>query len=203
MNVTKSSLQQRIETVEQEFGSALEEKQKTFRYYWSKGKARFSKEVRREHKKLKTRLPSYVLHARPLVFLAVPVIYLGIVPFLLLDLFLTLYQAICFPIFGIPKAKRADYLVFDRGRLAYLNLLERLNCVYCSYANGLCAYATEIAARTEQHWCPIKHAQRVGAPHRPSRSAGFPKTSFIAISRLTTLKMSHVASGGSRPWHGE
>jgi hypothetical protein len=165
MNVTKSDLQRRIETVEQEFGSALEEKQKAFRYYWSKGKARFSKEVRREHKKLKRRLPSYVLHARPLVLLAVPIVYLGIVPFLLLDLFLTLYQAICFPIFGIPKAKRGDYLVFDRGRLAYLNLLEKLNCVYCSYANGLCAYGTEIAARTEQHWCPIKHAQRVGAPH--------------------------------------
>jgi hypothetical protein len=165
MNVTKSGLQRRIETVEQEFGSALEEKEKTFRHYWSEGKARFSKEVRREHKKLKEQLPSYVLHARPLVLLAVPIVYLGIVPFLLLDLFLTFYQAVCFPIFGIPKAKRGDYLVFDRGRLAYLNLLEKLNCAYCSYANGLCAYATEIAARTEQHWCPIKHAQRVGAPH--------------------------------------
>ena len=43
--------------------------------------------------------------------------------------------------------------------------LERLNCVYCSYANGLFAYATEIAARTEQHWCPIKHAKRLDAPH--------------------------------------
>jgi hypothetical protein len=121
--------------------------------------------MRREHKKLKERLPSYVLHARPLVLLVVPVTYLGVVPFLLLDVFLTLYQAICFPIFGIPRAKRGDYLVFDRGRLAYLNLVEKLNCVYCSYANGPCACATEIAARTEQHWCPIKHAQRVGAPH--------------------------------------
>ena len=165
MSVTKSDLQRRIETVEQELGSTLEEKGKTVRRYWSNGKARFSKEMRREHKKLKEWLPSYVLHARPLVFLAVPVIYLGIAPFLLLDLFLTLYQAICFPIFGIPKVKRRKYIVFDRGRLAYLNLVEKLNCVYCSYANGLCAYATEIAARTEQHWCPIKHAQRVGAPH--------------------------------------
>ena len=165
MHAAKSDLQRRIETFENEFESALDEKEKLFRYYWSKGKARFSREVRREHKQLKVRLSSYVFHARPLVLLAVPVIYVGIVPFLLLDLFLTLYQAVCFPIFGIPKAKRDDYLVFDRGRLAYLNLLEKLNCLYCSYANGLFAYATEIAARTEQHWCPIKHAQRVGAPH--------------------------------------
>jgi hypothetical protein len=95
----------------------------------------------------------------------VPIIYLGIVPFSLLDLFLTLYQVACFPIFGIPRVKRRDYLMFDREHLAYLNLLEKLNCAYCSYANGLCAYATEIAARTEQHWCPIKHAKRLSAPH--------------------------------------
>ena len=165
MNATKTGLEQRIKTLEHEFESALEEKEQAFRCYWSKGKARFSKELRREHKKLRVRLPSYVIHVRPLVLLTVPIIYLGIVPFLLLDLFMTVYQAVCFPIFGIPKVKRRDYLVLDRGRLAYLNLLEKLNCVYCSYANGLCAFAAEIAARTEQHWCPIKHAQRPGSPH--------------------------------------
>lgn len=61
--------------------------------------------------------------------------------------------------------KRTDYIVLDRGHLAYLNLLERLNCVYCSYANGICAYVAEIAARTEQHWCPIKYANRLRSPH--------------------------------------
>ncbi|MEX2299385.1 MAG: hypothetical protein WD733_00540 [Bryobacterales bacterium] len=165
MNATKVELRRRMQAFEREFENALDDKQNAFRYYWSKGKARFSKELRREHKKFKKYLPAYVFQARPLVFLAVPVIYLGVVPFLLLDLFLTLYQTICFPIFGIPKVERGVYLVFDRGRLAYLNLLERLNCVYCSYANGLFAYATEIGARTEQHWCPIKHARRLDAPH--------------------------------------
>lgn len=81
------------------------------------------------------------------------------------SLFLALDQGICFPICGIPKVSRADYIIFDRGRLKYLNLLERFNCMYCSYANGLCAYATEVAARTEQHWWPIKHARRLRAPH--------------------------------------
>ncbi len=94
-----------------------------------------------------------------------PVIYVGIVPFALLDLFLAAFQGICFPVYGIPKVDRSDYLVFDRGHLKYMNLLERLNCVYCSYANGLLAHATEIAARTEQHWCPVKHARRIRAPH--------------------------------------
>ena len=63
------------------------------------------------------------------------------------------------------RVKRPDYIAFDRGRLRYLNSLERLNCVYCSYANGLAAYVGEIAARTEQHWCPIEHGQHRRSPH--------------------------------------
>jgi hypothetical protein len=99
------------------------------------------------------------------VALTAPVIYAGVAPFLLLDLFLTVFQATCFSLYGIPKVQRADYIIFDRRQLKYLNLLERLNCVYCSYANGLFAYATEVAGRTEQHWCPIKHATRLRSPH--------------------------------------
>jgi hypothetical protein len=88
-----------------------------------------------------------------------------VIPLVALDLVVSLYQAVCFPIYGIPKVSRRTSIVFDRGRLTYLNALERVNCIYCSYANGLCAYVTEIAARTEQHWCPIKHAQRLQSPH--------------------------------------
>jgi hypothetical protein len=38
-------------------------------------------------------------------------------------------------------------------------------CVYCGYANGVIAYARKIASRTEQYWCPIKHALRIRDPH--------------------------------------
>jgi hypothetical protein len=78
---------------------------------------------------------------------------------LLLDAAVAVYQLVCFPIYGIPKVRRDDYLVFDRGRLAYLNAIEKVGCIYCSYANGLLALITEVAARTEQYFCPIKHAQ--------------------------------------------
>ena len=40
-----------------------------------------------------------------------------------------------------------------------------MNCGYCGYANGVLAYVREIAGRTEQYWCPIRHAKRVRAPH--------------------------------------
>ena len=50
--------------------------------------------------------------------------------------------------------------------LSYLNAIERLNCVYCGYANGLIGFVREIASRTEQYWCPIKHAHKRLDPHR-------------------------------------
>jgi len=77
----------------------------------------------------------------------------------------SLYQAICFPVYGITKVRRGDYLVFDRHNLHYLNAIEKLNCAYCSYANGVAAYVREVAARTEQYWCPIKHARRLSGHH--------------------------------------
>jgi hypothetical protein len=66
---------------------------------------------------------------------------------------------------------RSDFIVIDRHHLAYLNPLEKLNCVYCGYANGVIALAREIGSRTEQYWCPIKHSRPVPNPH--SRYVGF------------------------------
>jgi hypothetical protein len=83
----------------------------------------------------------------------------------LLDLFLRIYQAVCFAAYGISKVHRSRYLIFDRRYLPYLNALEKLNCAYCSYANGILAFGREIASRSEQYWCPIKHARRVQDSH--------------------------------------
>ncbi len=130
------------------------------------GKARFEQAVLVRHRALKTHVARYVLTARPVMLLTAPLIYGMLVPLALLDLFLTLYQAICFRVYGIEKVRRGDYLVFDRSQLEYLNAIEKLNCAYCSYANGLIGYLREIAGRTEQYWCPIKHARRVVAAHR-------------------------------------
>jgi hypothetical protein len=130
-----------------------------------KGRAIFGQEVLRRHRELKRGVAAYILNAHPLVIVTAPIIYSVIVPLLLLDLFVTVYQLVCFPVYGIPKVKRRDYFVFDRGYLAYLNAVEKLNCAYCSYGNGFVAYTREIFARTEQYWCPIKHARRVIGVH--------------------------------------
>jgi hypothetical protein len=60
---------------------------------------------------------------------------------------------------------RSAYIVIDRYKLKHLNSLERFNCIYCGYGNGVLNYAAEVAARTEQYWCPIKHARKVIGRH--------------------------------------
>jgi hypothetical protein len=125
----------------------------------------FSLETLIEHRRFKRSSWKHLWETRLLVILSSPLIYGCAIPFLLLDASVAIYQLVCFPIYGIPKVRRKDYLVFDRGRLAYLNTIEKVGCIYCSYANGLLALITEIAARTEQHFCPIKHARRLHQTH--------------------------------------
>jgi hypothetical protein len=97
--------------------------------------------------------------------LSAPIIWAVLIPAFILDGFVSFYQWVCFPIYKIAKVKRSDYILFDRHRLAYLNVVEKFNCLYCSYFNGLMGYISEIAARTEQYWCPIRHASRVKSIH--------------------------------------
>jgi hypothetical protein len=118
-----------------------------------------------EHRRYKRSSWAHLRSTRALVILSSPLIYGCVVPFLMVDLSVMIYQAVCFPIYGIPKVRRKDFLVFDRGSLQYLNTIEKVGCIYCSYANGVLAMITEIAARTERYFCPIKHARRLVHPH--------------------------------------
>lgn len=140
-------------------------KEEEFHYKFHREKVRFMDEAKMRHRKLRLRLHRYLLRSRWLVLLTAPVIWVCLIPLLLVDLAVSFYQAICFPIYGIPKVRRHDYLAFDRHHLGYLNAIEKVNCEYCSYANGILAYFTEVAARTEQYWCPIKHAHGAKSAH--------------------------------------
>ena len=161
-----AGLVKKIREIEDELEAEFENRRESFHYRIEKNKVVFESGIRRRHEALKQRLGSYIAGARPMVVLTAPVIYSVIIPLVLLDLFVTIYQMACFPAYGIEKVRRADYITFDRRHLSYLNGLEKLNCMYCAYANGLLAYVTEIAGRTEKHWCPIKHARRMAGVHR-------------------------------------
>ena len=123
------------------------------------------REFRRAHKRLKQGVLAYLRHSHPLSLVGAPLLYSLIIPIVLLDLWVSLYQRICFPLFGIGRVARRPFIVVDRHKLAYLNGIEKLNCVYCGYANGVFAYVREIAGRTEKYWCPIQHARKPRAAH--------------------------------------
>lgn len=161
MNTHIDELLARIHELEDQ----VEDEYRKTREGWEQRRQELAEEFLRQQRRYKTGLFRFLLRSRLLVALTAPVIYAGWIPFLLIDLFVTVYQAICFPIYRIPKVRRGDYLVFDREDLPYLNIIEKFNCFYCSYGNGVAAYFREVAARTEQYWCPIKHARRLRAAH--------------------------------------
>lgn len=160
-----AAITHRIAALQSELEAEFARRRARLRYGLERGRIVFEEEIIRRHKELRTGLLRYIANARPLVVLTAPVIYALIVPLALLDLSVMLYQAVCFPAYGIERVRRRDYLVFDRHHLAYLNALEKLNCAYCSYANGVIAFVREVAARTEQYWCPVKHARRAIGAH--------------------------------------
>lgn len=168
------NLLQRIRTLEDELEVQMALAHAELGMHLERGRIEFEEAVRRRHRAVKSSLLRYIVGAKPLVLLTAPVIYSLIVPFMLLDLLTTIYQHVCFPVYGIPRVKRSNYVIFDRRYLAYLNLVEKINCAYCSYANGVVAYVREIGSRTEQYWCPIKHARRLlGAHPRYSRFVAY------------------------------
>jgi hypothetical protein len=165
MNPKISDLLARIQQIEQEIEDEMKRKRAELQADFEETRVRFEREVLEQQRRFKTGVIAYLLTANLLSVLTAPVIYALFFPMLLLDLSVTIYQHICFRAYGIPRVKRSDYFVYDRAHLAYLNLIEKINCAYCSYGNGLMAYGREVVARTEQYWCPIKHARKIMAAH--------------------------------------
>ena len=165
MNDRIRALLNQITALENDLQTALQEQQ-TSMFFQIKGKRiEFEGSIRQAHLRLKKGFFRWLVTNRPQNLITGPVIYLMIFPLLILDLCVTLYQAACFPIYKIVKVKRADYIVFDRQHLGYLNWIEKFHCTYCAYGTGLVAYIREILARTEQYFCPIKHARKILGTH--------------------------------------
>lgn len=165
MNPKISELLDRIQQMELEIELEMKRKRAELQADFEETRVRFEREVLEQQRRFKTGVISYLLTANWMSVLTAPVIYALLLPMLLLDVSITVYQQICFRAYGIPRVKRSDYFVYDRAHLAYLNLIEKINCAYCSYGNGLMAFGREVVARTEQYWCPIKHARKIMAAH--------------------------------------
>lgn len=165
MNDRIRELQKKIQELQDELESLLTSAQEQFHYRVAEGRIFFEETVREYHKRVREPLLLFIKEASLLHVITAPLVYSLVFPILFIDIAVTVYQFICFPVYGIRKVPRLDFIVIDRHHLSYLNLIEKINCVYCGYGNGVAGYFREVAARTEEYWCPIKHAKRIKSPH--------------------------------------
>ncbi len=154
-----------ITELKKEISEELEKKKRDFKYKIERGKVTFEADVLEKQRIFKQNLILYLVNAKFSSYIVSPFIYMQIIPFFMLDIFVSIYQWTNFPIYKISKVRRKDYIIFDRHKLGYLNTLEKFNCLYCSYVNGLIAYVREVASRTEQFFCPIRHAKKQQGSH--------------------------------------
>ncbi len=163
--MTIRQILEQISALEDELQKAMEEREDQLRYRIKDHRIVFEQTVKAAHQRMKLGVFRWFATVRPQNFLTAPIIYGMIIPLALFDLCVTFYQATCFPIYGIARVRRSDYIVMDHQHLAYLNIIEKLDCMYCSYTTGMIGYAREITARTEQYFCPIKHARKILSAH--------------------------------------
>lgn len=165
MNERIQQLLNQITALEDELRISLAEQQSNV-FFQIKGKRiEFNQSIKETHLRLKKNFFHWLVTNRPQNLITGPIIYSMIIPLAITDLFITFYQLTCFPIYGIKKVRRADYIIFDRQHLSYLNFIEKFHCTYCAYGSGMIAYISEIVARTEQYFCPIKHARKILGTH--------------------------------------
>jgi hypothetical protein len=156
----------KIAKLETQLLEELKSQQKEFKYKLNGKKVEFEQAVLEAHKNIKVAVLPWLLSSRLRAIASVPFIYGMIVPIAFIDLSITIYQQICFRLYDIARVHRSKYIIMDRHQLAYLNGIEKFNCLYCGYGNGVVAYTREVIARTEQYWCPIKHARRTAGTHK-------------------------------------
>jgi len=154
-----------IEKLKEKLKKEIAEQEEHIAYEIHHGRVHFSDETLKNQKEKITHLFKFLKDAPILHILSAPIVYMMIVPAVILDVFLFIYVAVIFPIYKFPKIKRSEYIVFDRHYLGYLNFIEKLNCLYCSYFNGLMNYTAAVAARSELYFCPIKHAKKIAYTH--------------------------------------
>ncbi len=95
-------------------------------------------------------------------------------PLVLLDLYTMFYHWSYFGYFDFPKVKRADFVRFDRLNLSKLTVFQKINCLYCEYANGVIAYIKTVINCTEIYSCAIKYQYpRPGTEHHTNHFYDF------------------------------
>jgi len=154
-----------IEVMKQKLGEEIAKQEKQLSYEIQNGYVRFEKDIFEKQKENMKNLLAWFRDIPLLHLLSSPIVYAMVIPAILLDIILFIYQQVIFRIYKFKFIKRSDYIIYDHQYLGYLNPIEKFHCLYCSYFNGLMQYAAAIASRTELFFCPIKHAKKVAYQH--------------------------------------
>ena len=109
-----------------------------------------------------------IKRSRPINLITGPLIYSVIFPLVLLDVFVWVYQYICFPVYKIQRIERSQFIIFDRQELHYLDWVSKFHCTYCAYAVGVAAFSTAVIHATEAYFCPIKHQRKIALLPAPT-----------------------------------
>lgn len=165
-----SELVDKISKLEHQLLAELEQQQEEFKYRLEGSKVKFDEASLQAHRLLRKAILPWLLSSKIRHILSIPFIYGMIIPIFFIDITITCYQHLCFRLYNIARVDRSKYVVMDRNQLPYLNAIEKFNCLYCGYGNGVISYSREVIARTEQYWCPIKHARKVVGTHRRYRN---------------------------------
>lgn len=203
MNAKIEALLETIRAMEHEIEQELQRKRTELKADFEATRVRFEQEVLAQQQRFKMGVFKYLLSSDWKSFLSAPLIYAVFFPMVLFDLFVWVYQWVCFPLYGLARVQRAEYFVFDRVHLGYLNIIEKINCAYCSYGNGLIAYAREVVGQTEQYWCPIKHARKVLQAHPYymgfvdfGDAESYRTELNVLRAKLAALKIQSIPDGG-------
>jgi hypothetical protein len=122
----------RITQLERELETEVNRARDGWRYRIEAGRIRFERDVRLAHARVKQRIPRFLRESSPLNILTAPLIYSMVVPIAIVDLAFSIYQGLCFPIYGIARVRRGAFFrhrsspsrVSERHRKAELRLLR-------------------------------------------------------------------------------
>ncbi len=174
MSAKLTELIDKIAKLEYQLIEEIKQQETKFQYRLDGTRIKFEDSVQEAHRRLRVAIIPWLRSSLLRNIVSIPFIYSMIVPLVFIDITMTIYQHICFRLYNVARVNRSKYVVIDRHVLSYLNAIEKFNCLYCSYGNGVIAYSREISARTEQYWCPIKHARKVVGTHsRYNQFLGF------------------------------
>lgn len=125
--------------------------------------------ISRELKRYKEQIALQKLHEKQLTnikyLLSTPFIYGMIVPMLFFHILIEIYHRVCFYLYDMEYIDYRNHFRFDRHRIGGISPLQKFNCIYCEYGNGLASFTKEVIGKTEAFWCPIKHEDSPESPH--------------------------------------